>query len=473
MGLSKDELRKMTLEEIIKDKSSSLTHESSSMDKYFLTPQSNNEIVLNKLSLKKIKAIAKKMGLKNYSQYNSKTKLDLIKLILKEELINAGDWFNKLNRLNIKKLKSIAEKLGLKIKQNSKKTDLVNQISDNALMSEANLNTVLKEIGSQSLEELLEETMSKNESTQNTTIKELRKIAKEKNIKGYSKMKKAELLQKINDQPFAFEDSYFTEFSKKSKIKIIETNAEYTKRWRKHKVYYKVILLKDWQDQSRGKAEDEESSESDLSDIIMKKITAVREGLNEMIKIVKQKTNFKEGDLMNIVVNHPDLWNPISTGMSRTSDINNLLNNIQSILTSNQDLDIYGCTFNAEVVNMPRGATNAKRLLNIAEDSRTKKSITSTKNKDNLCCPRAVIVGLTYHTNIILGREYDHNDIRYIRMGRNLQTTLAQELCNQLGEYNRNYFTLDDIANIGRLLNIQIKIVAAECFNSIIQVVPI
>jgi hypothetical protein len=242
-------------------------------------------------------------------------------------------------------------------------------------------------------------------------------------------MKKAELLQKINDQPFAFEDSYFTEFSQKSKIKIIEekTKAEYTKKWGRHKVYYKVILV-----------EDEETSESDLSDIIMKKITTIREGLNEMIKIVKQKTNFKEGDLMNIVVNHPDLFNPISTGLSRTSDVDNLLNKIQSILTSNQDLDIYGCTFYAEVVNMPRGATNAKRLLNIAEDSRTKKSITPIKNKDNLCCPRAVIVGLTYHTNIILGREYDHNDIKYIRMGRNLQTTLAQELCNQLGEYNRN-----------------------------------
>jgi hypothetical protein len=91
------------------------------MDKYFLTPQSNNEIVLNKLSLKKIKAIAKRLGLRNYSQYNSKTKSDLIKLILKEEL-DAGDWFNKLSRLNIKKLKSIAEKLVIKIKQNSKKT---------------------------------------------------------------------------------------------------------------------------------------------------------------------------------------------------------------------------------------------------------------------------------------------------------------------------------------------------------------
>jgi hypothetical protein len=115
MGLSKDEVLKMTLEELIKltkeqisegnsssssDKSPSLTHESSSMDKYFLTPQSNNEIVLNKLNLKKLKSIAKRLGLRNYSQYNSKTKSDLIKLILKEEL-DAGDWFNKLNRLNI------------------------------------------------------------------------------------------------------------------------------------------------------------------------------------------------------------------------------------------------------------------------------------------------------------------------------------------------------------------------------------
>jgi hypothetical protein len=108
-------------------------HEPSSMDKYFLTPRTNN--------LKKLKTIAKRLGLRNYSQYNSKTKSDLIKLILKEEL-DAGDWFNKLSRLNIKKLKSIAEKLVIKIKQNSKKTDLVNRISDN--VNNENLNTVLK-----------------------------------------------------------------------------------------------------------------------------------------------------------------------------------------------------------------------------------------------------------------------------------------------------------------------------------------
>ncbi|KAJ3661574.1 hypothetical protein Zmor_005965 [Zophobas morio] len=205
-------------------------------------------------------------------------------------------------------------------------------------------------------------------------------------------MKKAELLQKIGEEPFAIEDDYFTEFSKKPKFKIIETKAEYSKKWNTHKVYYKIILLKD----------EEESLESDVSDIIMKKISIIREGLNDMIKTVKEKTKFKQGDLLNIVVNHTHLWTPISTGLSRTTDVDNLLNKIQRILTSNEDLDIYTCTFNVEVVNMPRGATNAKRLLNIAEDSRTKKSITQIKNKDRLCCPRAVIVGLTYHTNIIM-----------------------------------------------------------------------
>ncbi|CAH1364829.1 unnamed protein product [Tenebrio molitor] len=181
--------------------------------------------------------------------------------------------------------------------------------------------------------------MSKNKSTQNISIKELRKIAKEKNIKGYSKMKKAELLQKIRA---------------KSPHELSEI------------VYYKVILLKE-----------EESSESDLSDIIMKKITVISEGLNEIIKIVKEKTNFKEEDLLNIVVNHNDLWSPISTGLSRTSEIDNLLNKIQSILTSNQDLDIYGCTFHAELsmVNLiiVKNVTNhIKTKININAKRRIK-----------------------------------------------------------------------------------------------------
>ncbi|KAJ3661730.1 hypothetical protein Zmor_006117 [Zophobas morio] len=212
MEIQKDELLKMSLEEIVKltkgdlkkvgeiieqmnnkdipSSSSPLVSGAALMNKYFLTPTSDNEIVLNKLNLKKLKTIARRQGLKNYSKYNSKTKSDLVKLILKEEL-NAVDWHNKLSRISIKKLKSIASILNLNIKRNSKKIDLLNQISDN--VNNDNLNTLLNEIEMPSLEEILKEILEK--STQNKTLKELRKLAKEKNIKGYSKMKKAELLQ--------------------------------------------------------------------------------------------------------------------------------------------------------------------------------------------------------------------------------------------------------------------------------------
>ena len=54
------------------------------------------------------------------------------------------------------------------------------------------------------------------------------------------------------------------------------------------------------------------------------------------------------------------------------------------------------------------------------------------KNCDNLCAPCCIIVGLTYHTNVIFDRELNNMEIKQIRMGRKIQTDLAQELCLSL-----------------------------------------
>jgi hypothetical protein len=54
-------------------------------------------------------------------------------------------------------------------------------------------------------------------------------------------------------------------------------------------------------------------------------------------------------------------------------DINGLLNNIQHMLTSNEDLNIFPCTFYFNIVIMSRGAGSSVRILNIAENSITKK----------------------------------------------------------------------------------------------------
>jgi RNase H-fold protein (predicted Holliday junction resolvase) len=71
---------------------------------------------------------------------------------------------------------------------------------------------------------------------------------------------------------------------------------------------------------------------------------------------------------------------------------------------------------------MPRGATNAKPLLNIAEDSRTKKSVTQIKNKDSLCCPRAVIVGLrmNWSNNLSKKLRNSYNAMKRLLRGINI-----------------------------------------------------
>ena len=53
-------------------------------------------------------------------------------------------------------------------------------------------------------------------------------------------------------------------------------------------------------------------------------------------------------------------------------------------------------------------------------------------------------------------------------MGRKIQTDLAQELCRQLGQYNEDGLTLEDVRNVENLLDIQIKIICAENFNTVI-----
>ncbi|CAH1372298.1 unnamed protein product [Tenebrio molitor] len=77
--------------------------------------------------------------------------------------------------------------------------------------------------------------------------------------------------------------------------------------------------------------------------------------------------------LSSIVAGHDDLWHLISNFFPRSSDINVLLNNIQHMLTSNEDLNIFPCTFYFNIVIMSRGAGSSVRILNISENSITKK----------------------------------------------------------------------------------------------------
>src|SRR5436190_15401647 len=194
---------------------------------------------------------------------------------------------------------------------------------------------------------------------------------------------------------------------------------------------------------------------------------AIENAINAMIRKAKHEEHYKKGDKITIVASHPNFNHNISTVVKSDVKAQEFMDQIANILSSNEEMDITQTKFNVKIINLPRGAKPSK-IINLVNDMRTKQCITQIKNSDNLCCPRAIVTALTYHYDNILDRAISKKEIPLIRKGKRLQGELARELCNRLGEYNEEGFTLEDIRNAESLLNIQIKVVCAENFNTII-----
>lgn len=131
--------------------------------------------------------------------------------------------------------------------------------------------------------------------------------------------------------------------------------------------------------------------------------------------------------------------------------------------------------FHAQVTNIPRDSGGGTKILNLAEDIRTKWSTTQIKNSDNLYAPRAVVVTVYFQNDPqIFNKLYLYNDelstnsFWNIIEGRTLQSTSKNNLCNKLESYNEDGFTLEDIKKLETLLNIDVKIICSENFNAVL-----
>ena len=187
----------------------------------------------------------------------------------------------------------------------------------------------------------------------------------------------------------------------------------------------------------------------------------IEDAINAMFYMAKKKGNYEKGDKIYVIVSNPYFNHNISR---EVENARLLINHIENIISSNEHININQCTFHVTISKVPRGSKPTK-IINLAEDIKTKRCIMQNINNNNLCCPRAIVTALTYHTDNIFGSK---RNVKHIREGRNVQTKLAEELCQKLGDYNEEGFTLKDIKHAEELLDIQIKIVCAENFNTII-----
>jgi len=238
------------------------------------------------------------------------------------------------------------------------------------------------------------------------------------------------------------------------KYVIVKTiSSRYVKKFKAHMKEYKLIFKND--------------SLPPLTNTNIK-VDVITYSLNEMVRYVKKETNFETGDKINIIILNPIFFNNISTGVNCDDPVKKLKEKVAQILTSDESIDILDCTFYIQVVNMPHGA-GRHRIINLEKDKRTKRCIVQIRNtNDNLCCPRAIVVGLSYVSNTVLGQTLNAAEVRSLRKGKRVQHELTSKLCNMLGEYNREGFTLEDIRNVEKLLGIQITVICTESLNTVI-----
>jgi len=94
-----------------------------------------------------------------------------------------------------------------------------------------------------------------------------------------------------------------------------------------------------------------------------------------MIEKAKKQGNYNKADHMRIVVSNPHFNHDISKYIE---DKDTLIEYIENIISSNEEIDITQCTFHIQISNIPRGSKPTK-IINLADDIRTKRCITQIK----------------------------------------------------------------------------------------------
>ena len=101
--------------------------------------------------------------------------------------------------------------------------------------------------------------------------------------------------------------------------------------------------------------------------------------------------------------------------------LNKVLREITKVLQSNEEIPL-DQSFVIDIIGVkaPTGSRKSLKVLNYAKDSHLKKSVITIKNRDNLCCGRALAVGKALADN--------HSQVQRIKMDRPIQKRLALDI---------------------------------------------
>ena len=134
--------------------------------------------------------------------------------------------------------------------------------------------------------------------------------------------------------------------------------------------------------------------------------------------------NIPSNDLVRVTIDNPQLDFPIVLPFMRRSEftVDRLLNEIEKVLQSYEQF-VVDETFGIEIVHVNRVSGSGYKMrpvVDVAKMLDCKKSIIQIKNKDQLCCARALVTAMARHEK--------HPQWDNIRQGRGIQRELALQL---------------------------------------------
>ena len=183
----------------------------------------------------------------------------------------------------------------------------------------------------------------------------------------------------------------------------------------------------------------------------------------ELVKTVKRRRKLSDNDMLRLIIQNEELPNAISTKFNKVKDFKpGDLENVINILEY-RAIPIEKCKIVVQSVKVPTG----KGRLYLTKDTVSRKGcIITVKNDDIICLARAVVTSLAnLHSERWSKTQLKNGFNNSRKLQRDQAMKLHEEANVEINDYGND---LSDIEKFAKHLGIEINIIDAEQFNSII-----
>ena len=183
----------------------------------------------------------------------------------------------------------------------------------------------------------------------------------------------------------------------------------------------------------------------------------------ELVKTMKRRRKLSDNDMLKLVIQNEEFPNAISTKFNKVEDFKlGDLENVINILEY-RAIPIKKCKIVIQSVKIPTG----KGRLYLTKDTISRRNcIITVKNDDTICLARAIV---TADANLKPERWSKMQLKTGFKNSRKLQRDQAMKLHEEANvEINDYGNDLSDIEKLAKHLGIEINIINAEQFNSIV-----